>query len=340
MGSRKENISVCKRITGDRLLFTMENRLFTLVVAITSFILFCYLIFDLFIGQNIMSAVIVLLLGLLGLLYYYSRFKQQYKKGIVVYALFCYPALAMNYFNNGGIIGPTLLVFCLTFQLLIAMSPRKLYKLWICLHLFFAFGLLASEYLHPEWVPKTYPGRLSNFMDIGFTYLSVIFFVYYITDCLRDYYNDEKLKAEERELAISVQNEKIIKQNSELEKLNEEKNKLFSIVSHDLRAPIDSIRGYLEMITEHELTPEEKAEFEGELLTQTKYTTDLLMNLLYWSKAQMSGVKAKLTPLSLRAMVDDARNYKNCLSASVELNLRYARKLSERFPGVSCTVQN
>ena len=29
-----------------------------------------------------------------------------------------------------------------------------------------------------------------------------------------------------------------------------------------------------------------------------------------------------------------------CLSASVELNLRYARKLSERFPGVSCTVQN
>ena len=30
----------------------------------------------------------------------------------------------------------------------------------------------------------------------------------------------------------------------------------------------------------------------------------------------------------------------DCLSASVELNLRYARKLSERFPGVSCTVQN
>ena len=36
---------------------------------------------------------------------------------------------------------------------------------------------------------------------------------------------------------------------------------------------------------------------------------------------------------------DPADNY-NCLSASVELNLRYARKLSERFPGVSCTVQN
>ena len=33
-------------------------------------------------------------------------------------------------------------------------------------------------------------------------------------------------------------------------------------------------------------------------------------------------------------------NKVNCLSASVELNLRYARKLSERFPGVSCTVQN
>ena len=37
---------------------------------------------------------------------------------------------------------------------------------------------------------------------------------------------------------------------------------------------------------------------------------------------------------------DICYKYFNCLSASVELNLRYARKLSERFPGVSCTVQN
>ena len=40
------------------------------------------------------------------------------------------------------------------------------------------------------------------------------------------------------------------------------------------------------------------------------------------------------------AISESLGNKSNCLSASVELNLRYARKLSERFPGVSCTVQN
>ena len=39
-------------------------------------------------------------------------------------------------------------------------------------------------------------------------------------------------------------------------------------------------------------------------------------------------------------LVSNSQKIIDCLSASVELNLRYARKLSERFPGVSCTVQN
>ena len=43
---------------------------------------------------------------------------------------------------------------------------------------------------------------------------------------------------------------------------------------------------------------------------------------------------------SMAFIIGLAPNLNNCLSASVELNLRYARKLSERFPGVSCTVQN
>ena len=86
--------------------------------------------------------------------------------------------------------------------------------------------------------------------------------------------------------------------------MNEEKNKLFSIISHDLRSPMDSIRGYLELLAENLLSEEEKTAIQDELLTQTKYTSELLLNILYWSKTQMQGLTVHLKPLQLKAIIE------------------------------------
>ena len=301
----------------------MENRVFNIVGVISFLVLIYCLAFDLFIGQWVMSGVIILLQLVQSVLYYYSRVKKKQRSGIAIYAACSYLAMIANYHYNEGIQGPTLLLFFLTFMLLIATSPKKMYKIWIVLHIAVATILVALEYYRPETVPHTYQSRLYQFMDILWTYIASIIFIFFIANYFRKFYDKEKKLADERLVAITAQNEQIKIQNLQLEKTNDEKNKLFSIVSHDLRAPIDTIRGYLEILSENLLNNEERAEMEEELLSQTKYTSDLLLNLLYWSKTQMQGVKPYLTSINLMEMVDNARSVQVAHAAKKGIKLTY-----------------
>ena len=312
------------QLTGDRAEFSMENRAFNYVCVITFIILFYCFLFDLYIAQAIMAWVIVALVIVLSILYYYSRFKKKFHTGILIYAACSYLALILNYYTNSGITGPTICLFFLTFQLLIAIGKPKQYKIWITLHLTIVLLLLLSEFLHPSWAPDTYPDRKDRFLDMAFSYVAVIAFIFSITNHLRKYYDSERKVAEERALTLSEQNKQIVVQNHSLEKADEEKNKLFSIISHDLKTPLDSIMGYLEVLSRQTLSDQEKTEMEDELLQQTKYTSDLLLNLLSWARAQMHGVTVNLTPIHLRDIVEKATSGKVSFAAKKGIKLTYS----------------
>ena len=315
---------IFEKLTGDRASYTMENRAFNFVSLVSFLVLFYFLVFDIYIGQIIMCLVLLALIVILSFLYYNSLVKRKYRAGIIVYAVATYGAIITNYYFNQGIDGPTMFLFFLTFHLLVAISPPNLSRVWIILHASIAIFLLFSEYFQPGLVPDVYTSRLSRFMDIGWTYIISIVFVYFITRNLRSYYIEEKKRSDDMVLAVSEQNELILQQNKLLEKSNEEKNKMFSIVSHDLRSPIDSIRGYLEVLSEDIMSADEKRHIESELLNQVKYTSDLLVNLLYWSKTQMKGVSVNLVPIKIKDMVDDARNFKMAGAAKKNIKLTYA----------------
>ncbi len=71
--------------------------------------------------------------------------------------------------------------------------------------------------------------------------------------------------------------------------LNELKDRLFSIVSHDIRGPISGLNALLKMAGEGNLT---QSEFKSLLPSLTKdvgYISDMLDNLLQWSKSQLQG---------------------------------------------------
>jgi len=87
----------------------------------------------------------------------------------------------------------------------------------------------------------------------------------------------------------SVGYEKILLQQKEsLEKLNQLKNKLFSIVSHDLRNPIHALKNYFVMAQQYNISGEDLKAIVPEVVNDLQYTTELLENLLAWSKSQMN----------------------------------------------------
>lgn len=92
-------------------------------------------------------------------------------------------------------------------------------------------------------------------------------------------------------------NKEISHQNILLEEDNKTKNKLLSIISHDLRTPLVNTKGVLNLVNQGMVPPEEADRLLQLLETQYLGTTSLLDNLLFWIKGQLQGkddVKVKV----------------------------------------------
>lgn len=136
----------------------------------------------------------------------------------------------------------------------------------------------------------------------GLVLVLVIFLLVLLLVLLRRNFRQKEefgKKLEEKNETILKQNEEILKQNSELGELNKAKNKLFSILSHDLKSPIGSIQQLLELFKTGEFSQKEQAELVDEMLKQISGTTFMLHNLLAWASSQMEGSRAKPEAVNL-----------------------------------------
>lgn len=82
-------------------------------------------------------------------------------------------------------------------------------------------------------------------------------------------------------------NKVITKQKNELQVLNDLKNRLFGIISHDLRNPLVTLRSYLTLSENPSLTPEKQTQIRNQTREMVAQTTDMLDNLLVWSASQI-----------------------------------------------------
>lgn len=91
----------------------------------------------------------------------------------------------------------------------------------------------------------------------------------------------------------------------ELEDLNKLKDKLLSIVSHDFRSPLNSLRGTLSLFLKGALSKEELNMLTESLVDKLDNTYNLLENLLNWAKSQMQGMKVYAKKINLKAISED-----------------------------------
>ncbi|MCF8262793.1 MAG: hybrid sensor histidine kinase/response regulator [Melioribacteraceae bacterium] len=96
------------------------------------------------------------------------------------------------------------------------------------------------------------------------------------------------------------------KREKELEIANANKDKLFSIISHDIRSPFNSILGYLEIFHENinDLTPKEISEYSGSLLDSARIVMGLIQNLFNWSRIQRGKIEINPQDINLSEILD------------------------------------
>ncbi len=83
-------------------------------------------------------------------------------------------------------------------------------------------------------------------------------------------------------------NHKLIESEERLQELNASKDKFFSIISHDLKNPLQGLVGYSEVLARDidNLTMEDIKEIVGDINTSAQNIFKLLENLLEWSRIQ------------------------------------------------------
>ncbi|MEN7548224.1 histidine kinase N-terminal 7TM domain-containing protein [Rapidithrix thailandica] len=115
--------------------------------------------------------------------------------------------------------------------------------------------------------------------------------------------------------------EKLQDQTQELVELNQLKDRLFAIISHDLRSPLLSLMHVLRMTDEGLLSEEEFKTYLPQLSKNIDYTSNLVENLLYWSRTQLHGESINPEHFKIKDIIDNKINLftKNATEKGIRL---------------------
>jgi signal transduction histidine kinase len=90
-----------------------------------------------------------------------------------------------------------------------------------------------------------------------------------------------------------------------LDEVNQLKSKLFSVISHDLRGPINNLQSLLSMVMKDYLTPEEFKNISVKLKSSLNVSQSTLENLLNWSLGQMEGIRTQKADFDVTSTIGE-----------------------------------
>ncbi len=106
---------------------------------------------------------------------------------------------------------------------------------------------------------------------------------------------------------LTKQKEEIAEKNTELLELNATKDKLFSLVAHDLKSPFSSLLGILEELSENfsEYDDDKKEEYIRYINNVAEKVYKLLENLLTWAQSQIGRTTFMPEKINLESLINE-----------------------------------
>ncbi len=104
---------------------------------------------------------------------------------------------------------------------------------------------------------------------------------------------------------LALQKVELQQQTQKLQAVDHAKNRLFGVISHDLRAPVANLGAMLELFSQEDLSQEEFSDLSRKLHTHFSHLSATLDNLLHWSLHQMKGSAARASVFSIADACDE-----------------------------------
>ncbi|HXB91268.1 MAG TPA: HAMP domain-containing sensor histidine kinase [Puia sp.] len=183
-----------------------------------------------------------------------------------------------------------------------------------------SFALSMTCYFLVNAVYENYDYRLeiANYYLFLFNHLLAIVLIFYGLFLIRNENARYQQQTRDRNWQLRRSNLKILRQKADLTgkaelleeqtkqltELNSLKNKLFSVIAHDLKSPLYALRTLFRNVLLYDLPGDEIKVLIPEVVNELTYTTSLMENLLQWAKSQMQAeaIRPQLLDISAVAM--------------------------------------
>ncbi len=100
-------------------------------------------------------------------------------------------------------------------------------------------------------------------------------------------------------------NKLVISQHRELEQVGLVKDRLFSLVGHDLRSPFNVLISLSSLLKNGNISPEKMSVYMNQLQSTLELTNTLMNNLLMWSESQLQGYKAVILKQDISKIINE-----------------------------------
>jgi signal transduction histidine kinase len=113
----------------------------------------------------------------------------------------------------------------------------------------------------------------------------------------------------------------LIAQKTELEQLNDLKDKYFSIISHDLKGPIFGVKELINLTQTGLISNEEFIELLPEVSKNMENVSQLLENLLAWTSSQLRGEQVILETFDIKKVLTQQKQILGRIAAEKNINI-------------------
>lgn len=137
---------------------------------------------------------------------------------------------------------------------------------------------------------------------------------------------EQKEKIENQQEALKLITIDLKKSNEELSRLNHLKDKLFSLVAHDLRSPLNTLRSVMTLFKDGDITEDSLKTFVPQIEENVGETLNMLDNLLNWAKSQLDGFKVKPQHFEINELV--IQNFKLMASEANKKDVKLINNLT------------
>lgn len=143
-------------------------------------------------------------------------------------------------------------------------------------------------------------------LTLIFLTLLTILIVLLVKARRRNQINISKLKKSEE--SLKIKSIELDDYNKKLIELNELKNKLLSLLAHDLRSPLVGVLSTISLLKEDELNESEREFLMEELYNSVHNNLNGLDNLVKWARSQMEGLSVKPDPFEAEVLCLELKN--------------------------------